>query len=74
MCDCGLWLLVNYSTHCIAAFAHLFGDQARWSVDEAKKLFTELEKDGQFVQFAVTTILFEIFVFCLVVPLFTKYE
>ncbi|CAJ0582731.1 unnamed protein product, partial [Mesorhabditis spiculigera] len=29
----------------LMGFAHLFGDNARWSLEEAKKLFTELAED-----------------------------
>ncbi|RCN50909.1 Sel1 repeat protein [Ancylostoma caninum] len=30
----------------LMGFAHLFGDRARWSIDEAKKIFEELAENG----------------------------
>ncbi|XGW06019.1 hypothetical protein V3C99_016396 [Haemonchus contortus] len=30
----------------LMAYAHLFGDRARWSIDEAKKIFEELAENG----------------------------
>ncbi|KAK6050240.1 Sel1 repeat protein, partial [Cooperia oncophora] len=32
--------------HGVEAYAHLFGDRARWSIDEARKIFEELAENG----------------------------
>lgn len=39
-----LWNVSELFNKSLSAFAHLFGDDARWSMNDAKELFTGLAK------------------------------